>query len=90
MRGTMLPVVGGLSLWVKLRPFTESINHERMPVLLSTEDGFEIWLKAPVAEAFALAQSYYPERMRIVQSGREKRDLLGAELPMQGGIQRLF
>jgi putative SOS response-associated peptidase YedK len=54
---------------------TESINHERMPVLLSTEDEFERWLKAPASEAFNLARSFDPDRMRIVQSGKEKRDL---------------
>ena len=56
---------------------TDSINHER-PVLLSEESQFETWLKAPVAEAYNLARSYDPERMRIAQSGKEKRDLMGA------------
>jgi hypothetical protein len=46
-----------------------------MPVLLSTDGEFETWLKAPTAEAFNLARSFDPERMRIVQSGKEKRDL---------------
>jgi putative SOS response-associated peptidase YedK len=58
---------------------TASINHERMPVLLSTEGEFETWLKAPLEQAYGLARSYEPERMRIVQSGIEKRDLGSAE-----------
>jgi putative SOS response-associated peptidase YedK len=62
---------------------TESINHERMPVLLSNENDFETWLKAPAAEAYKLARSYEPEGMRIVQSGSEKKDLMGAVLPDQ-------
>lgn len=60
---------------------TESINHERMPVLLSSEAEFETWLKAPAPEAYNLAHSYDPERMRIVQSGKEKRDL-GSDEPV--------
>ena len=47
---------------------TDSINHERMPVL-SEEADFETWLSISPAEAFALARSYDPAAMRIVQSG---------------------
>ena len=53
-------------------PLVETINHERLPVLLSSEDQFEIWLKGTPDEAFALAQEYPPERMRIVQEGLDK------------------
>ena len=56
---------------------TGSINHERMPVLLSKETDFETWLTGTPAEAFALARSYDPNGMRIVQSGKDKEDLLG-------------
>jgi putative SOS response-associated peptidase YedK len=48
---------------------TRAINHERMPVLLSGEDQFETWLSGSPAEAFALAKSFNPALMRIVQSG---------------------
>ena len=54
---------------------TNSINHERMPVLLSEEADFETWLSGTPAEAFALARSYDPGSMRIVQSGFEKEGL---------------
>ena len=57
---------------------TRSINHERMPVLLSTDDQFETWLSGSPAEAFALAKSFDPAQMRIVQSGKTKQDLLTA------------
>ena len=57
---------------------TRSINHERMPVLLSNEDHFETWLSGSPAEAFALAKSFDPALMRIVQSGKTKEDLLAA------------
>jgi putative SOS response-associated peptidase YedK len=55
-----------------------TINHERMPVLLTREEEFDTWLRAPAAEAFALAREYPPEQMRIVQEGFEKEDLLKA------------
>ncbi len=57
---------------------TASINHERMPVLLTREDQFEAWLKAPMEEALALAKPYSAEEMRIVQAGMERKDLLAA------------
>ena len=46
-----------------------TINHERMPVLLTREEEFETWLRAPAEEALALAREYPPEQMRIVQEG---------------------
>lgn len=57
---------------------TASINHERMPVLLSTNEQFDTWLKGSSKEAFALAQQFPAEAMRIVQFGAEKKDLLAA------------
>jgi putative SOS response-associated peptidase YedK len=55
-----------------------TINHERMPVLLTREDEFEIWLKGTPDEALALAREYPPEQMRIVQEGFDKKDHLRA------------
>ncbi len=55
-----------------------TINHERMPVLLDTPESHETWLHGTAEEAFALALSYPPDRMRIVQEGFDKRDRLGA------------
>lgn len=54
-----------------------TINHERMPVLLSTEREFETWMQGTPDEAFALIREYPPDQMRMVQSGYKKRDLLG-------------
>ena len=59
-------------------PLVSTINHERMPVLLTREEEFETWLHASTEEAFALAREYPPEQMRIVQEGFEKEDLLDA------------
>ena len=55
-----------------------TINHERMPVLLTREEEFDTWLRAPTEEALALACEYPAEQMRIVQEGFEKEDLLKA------------
>jgi putative SOS response-associated peptidase YedK len=57
---------------------TRSINHERMPVLLTNEIDFKTWLSGSTEEAFALARSYDPKVMQIVRSGFEKKDLLAA------------
>ena len=48
-----------------------------MPVLLTSESDFETWLSGSIEEAFALACSFDPKAMRIVQSGKTKEDLLG-------------
>ena len=55
-----------------------TINHERMPVLLTREEEFETWLRGSSDEAFALAREYPAEAMRIVQEGLDKEDLLQA------------
>ena len=55
-----------------------TINHERMPVLLTREEEFETWLRGSSDEAFALAREYPAEAMRIVQEGLGKEDLLQA------------
>lgn len=55
-----------------------TINHERMPVLLTREEEFDIWLRGSTDEALSLAKEYPPSQMRIVQEGVEKQDLLAA------------
>ena len=55
-----------------------TINHERLPVLLTREEEFDMWLRGSAKEAFALARQYPSERMRIVREGFSKQDLLEA------------
>jgi putative SOS response-associated peptidase YedK len=55
-----------------------TINHERMPVLLTREEEFDMWLRGSAEEAFALGRQYPAERMRIVREGFSKQDLLEA------------
>jgi putative SOS response-associated peptidase YedK len=53
-----------------------TINHERMPVLLTREE-FD-WLCNDPMDALALGKEYPPGQMRIVQEGFKKQDLLDA------------
>lgn len=53
-----------------------TVNHERMPVLLTREEEFETWLRGTADEAFALAREYSAGQMRLVQEGFDKEDLL--------------
>lgn len=55
-----------------------TVNHERMPVLLTREEEFETWLRGSTDEALALAREFSPEQMRIVQVGLDKEDTLAA------------
>jgi putative SOS response-associated peptidase YedK len=57
---------------------TSTINHERSPVLLTEEAQFATWLTGTPEQAMGLITTSDPERMRIVQSGVEKKDLLEA------------
>lgn len=59
---------------------TATIMHDRMPVLLSDPADFETWLTGSPEAAYGLVRTYPAERMRIVQSGKHKQDLLGAEV----------
>ena len=51
-----------------------SINHERMPVILSDESAFAGWMSGTATDAKALISEYPPENMRMVQAGYEKKD----------------
>jgi putative SOS response-associated peptidase YedK len=53
-----------------------TVNHERMPVLLTRPEEFETWMRGPAPEAMALAREYPPEQMQIVQTSYEKEDQL--------------
>jgi putative SOS response-associated peptidase YedK len=65
---------------------TDSINHERMPVLLSEKTEFETWLSGSPAKALTLPRSYDAGAMRIVQSGFEKKSRRG-QLSVAGSEQ---
>ena len=56
---------------------TASINHERSPVVLAGVDQHAAWLGRDEQAALVSLQPFPGERMRIVQEGFEKKDLLG-------------
>lgn len=53
-----------------------TVNHERMPVLLTTEEDHETWLNGSVEDALGLVKPFPPEMMKLVQTGYDKRDRL--------------
>jgi putative SOS response-associated peptidase YedK len=55
---------------------TSTINHERSPVVLTSETEYDTWLIGTSEEAFGLIKASDPEQMHIVQSGFDKEDLL--------------
>jgi putative SOS response-associated peptidase YedK len=55
-----------------------TVNHERMPVLLTREEEFDVWLRASLDEAIALAREHPADRMRIAQEGFFKEDRVAA------------
>jgi len=66
---------------------TATINHERMPVLLSTHENWKLWLSGTNGEALSLARSFEPEDMQIVRSGARKADSEeGTEFDASGDI----
>lgn len=50
-------------------PLVGSINHERMPVLLSSKEDFKIWLSGTSDAAFNLVTPYPADRMQMVPVG---------------------
>lgn len=54
-----------------------TIHPARMPVMFTKEEDWECWLDGSPDEARALVRSYPSERMEIVQSGVERKDLMG-------------
>jgi putative SOS response-associated peptidase YedK len=57
---------------------TASINHERSPVLLAGESAMDLWLAGSPSDVRRLLEPFPADRMRIVQEGFEKKDLLTA------------
>ena len=55
---------------------TATINHERSPVLLTTPDEWQTWMTGAPEQAFKLVRPVAADRLRIVQEGKEKHDLI--------------
>jgi putative SOS response-associated peptidase YedK len=53
-----------------------TVNHERMPVLLTQPEEFDRWMRDTPETALALVQEYPADQMQIVQSEYVKEDQL--------------
>jgi putative SOS response-associated peptidase YedK len=54
------------------------IHAKAMPVMLTTPEEWDLWLRAPIGEALALQRPLPAERLRIVASGEKEDPLSGA------------
>jgi putative SOS response-associated peptidase YedK len=61
-----------------------TVNHERMPVMLTRPEDFDRWMHGTPEAAMALAQEYPADQMQIVQTGYEKEDQLVQVLSQTG------
>lgn len=59
---------------------TATVNDERMPVLLTSEQDFDNWMHGSPEEAFSLMRPYPQAGMRIAGKGLDRRDVVGATL----------
>ena len=64
---------------------TSSINHERSPLLLTTDEARDTWLDGTPVEAAAIVKPIFGDALRIVQEGFEKKDHLAHAY--QGNLQ---
>lgn len=55
-----------------------TVHPQRMPVMLTTEEEWARWLTGTTEEARSLVRSYPADRMEIVRSGIDRKDLLTA------------
>jgi putative SOS response-associated peptidase YedK len=68
-------------------PLVATINHERMPVLLTHEEEFQTWLNGTPDEAFALAGNILPIAWRSCRRAMTRKTC-SAVLPSSGGPAR--
>ena len=57
-------------------PLVATVNHERMPVLLTRPEEFDRWMHGTPQEAMSLAREFPADQLQIVQTGYEKEDAL--------------
>ena len=68
--------MGNSSGWATPNPLVATVNHERMPVVLTRPEEFDTWMHGTPQEAMSLARAFPADQMQIVQTGYEKEDAL--------------